>query len=182
MDTATSDAKALQYLLDKSELYDLVMKYARYTDRRDMTALRALYHDDAIEDRGKMFKGPIDEFIKWVSVAAKEFELTMHRISNTIFEINGNKAQGEIYAEAYHRTFPPDQKDIIACGRYLDHYEKRDGIWKFTYRTSTTDRCEIRPVDPIWYKDFVAGSPKGIAGADDPSYKILTMFKRWERQ
>ena len=175
----SSDTKAIQYLLDKSELYDLVMKYARYTDRRDITALRSLYHDDAIEDRGKMFKGTIDEFIKWTTGAAKNYELTIHRISNTIFEIVGNNAQGEVYAEAYHRTFPPDQKDIIAYGRYLDHYEKRDGIWKFIYRTSTTDRCEIRPVDPAWYEEFVAGSPIGLPGADDPSYKVLTMFKRY---
>ena len=178
MNMTASDIRALQYLLDKSELYDLVMKYARYTDRRDRKALRSLYHDDAIEDRGEMFKGTIDEFIKWSSAAAEKYELTIHRISNTIFEIDGNKAQGEVYAEAYHRTNPPDQKDIIAYGRYLDHYEKRDRVWKFKYRTSTTDRCEIRPVDTAWYKEFVAGSPSGLPGADDPSYKILTMFTR----
>lgn len=172
-------AQSLQLLLDKSELHDLVVKYCRYIDRRDMVALRSLYHDDAIEDRGQMFKGPIDEFIAWTHKAAGNFELTMHVISNAIFEIDGGKAQGEIYAEAYHRTLPPDQQDITVCGRYLDHYEKRDGVWKFTYRTSTTDRCEVHPVDPAWYREFVAAAPLGQKGADDPSYRALTMFKRW---
>ena len=177
--TTTEESHALQLLLDKSELYDLVVKYCRYIDRRDMAALRALYHDDAIEDRGQMFKGSIDDFIKWTHTAAGKFELTMHIISNAIFEIAGNKAQGEIYAEAYHRTLPPDPQDITVWGRYLDHYEKRDGVWKFIYRTSTTDRCEVRPVDPSWYKEFVAAAPLGQKGADDPSYRVLTLFKKW---
>lgn len=172
------ETKKLQILLDKSELSDLVMKYARYIDRRDPIALRTLYHDDATEDRGEMFQGSIDDFIAWTSKAASTFELTMHRIWNMLFEIDGDKAQGEIYAEAYHRTKPPDQQDVVVTGRYLDHYEKRQGTWKISYRTSTTDSCEIRPVDPAWYKEFVAAAPMGRKGADDPSYRVLNLFKR----
>ena len=171
------NAKAIQMLLDKSELYDLVMKYARYIDRRDTVALRSLYHKDAIEDRGDLFKCPIDAFVKWTTNMAVNFELTMHRISNTIFVVDGNKAQGEIYAEAYHRTRPPDQKDTIVCGRYLDQYEKRNGLWKIIYRTCTLDRCEVRPVDPAWYQEFASGLPGGLPNGDDPSYRVLTMFE-----
>ena len=170
--------ESLRELLDLQALQGLVARYARAVDRRDYALLRTLYHDDAIEDRGEMFAGSVDAFIAWLPQVTAPFELTVHRMFNMLFSVDGDRAEGEIYGEAYHRTYPPDAQEIIAGGRYLDRYEKRGGIWRFSYRSSTIDRCQVRAVDPQAYAQAVAGAPAGVAGARDPSYSVLSMFGR----
>ena len=168
----------LQTLLDKQALHDLVMRYCRCMDRRDFAQARTLYHDDAIEDRGGIFSGTIDEFIAWLPQVTPQFELTTHRIFNTLFVIDGDKAEGELYCEAYHRTKGPDAQEMIVGGRYIDRYERRDDVWKFSYRTSTTDRCEVRAVDAEAYRQFVAAAPAGQPNRGDLSYQKLPLFVR----
>ena len=59
-------ADALQTLIDKQALHELVLRYCRACDRRDFVLLRSLYHDDAIDDHGAMFCGSADEFLVWL--------------------------------------------------------------------------------------------------------------------
>lgn len=171
-------AAALQAVLDKQALHELVLTYCRAADRRDFALMRTLYHDDAIDDHGEMFSGPVDDFIAWLPKAMAQFEATAHSISNTLFVVDGDRANGEIYALAYHRTHPPDAQEIVIGGRYLDRYERRGGAWKFIHRSLALDWCNLRPVDPKAYRQFAAGAALGQAGADDPSYAQLPLFRR----
>lgn len=173
--TGTND---LQTLLDKQALHELVMRYCRCVDRRDFAQARTLYHDDAIEDRAPLFYGSPDQFVAWLGEVTPQFELTAHRIFNTLFVVEGDRAEGEIYAEAYHRTGGPEGHEMTVGGRYLDRYERRDGCWKFIYRTSTVDRSELQPVNPDAYRAFAAGSAAGRPDRSDPSYRKLELFAR----
>jgi hypothetical protein len=175
---AQDNTYQLQQLLDKQALLDLNMQYCRAVDRRDYALLKSLYHPGAIEDRGAIFSGSSDEFVDWVAADGGNYELTVHRLFNTLFIVDGDQAQGEIYAEAYHRTVGENPAEVIAGGRYLDHYEKRDGRWGIVRRSSTIDRCEMRELDPAAYRQFVAGSVAGIGGAEDPSYQLLPLLAR----
>ncbi|KJS05066.1 MAG: hypothetical protein VR73_13190 [Gammaproteobacteria bacterium BRH_c0] len=168
----------LQTLLDKQALHELVMTYCRAIDRRDYALLLSVYHDDAVEDRGAIFSGSASEFVTWVQKDAGNYVATVHRMSNTLFVVRGDKAEGEIYAEAYHRTSGDTPMEVTAGGRYLDRYEKRNGRWGIVYRTATMDRCEMHPVDQEAYRAFVAGSISGAPGADDLSYKALSWLGR----
>ncbi len=56
----------LQMLIDKQALSELVHSYCRACDRRDFALLRSLYHDDAIDDHGTMFRGTADEYLAWL--------------------------------------------------------------------------------------------------------------------
>jgi ketosteroid isomerase-like protein len=173
-----TDSQGLQQLLDKDALRDLVTTYCRAIDRRDYKLLRSLYTDDAVEDRGDTFSGSIDEFIAAMPAMVSGFVLTMHRVSNMLFQVQGDYAEGEIYAEAYHRTPPPDFREITACGRYMDRYQKRDGVWRIQYRAGTVDRCEIHPASEEAYSNFVATQPMGRPDGQDLSYKALKLFPR----
>lgn len=170
--------QALRQLVEKDALRDLVLSYCRAVDRRDYVLLRSLYADDAVEDRGGTFSGSIDEFIAAMPEMTKPFALTVHRISNMLFEVRGDVAEGEIYAEAYHRTKPPEPREVIAGGRYLDRYEKRGGAWRIVRRASTLDRCETRAVDEAAYANFVAAAPMGRPDGEDLSYSALSLFPR----
>jgi hypothetical protein len=176
--TATPDAKALQGLLDRQALGELPVSYCRAIDRRDYVFLRSLYHDDAVEDRGGIFKGNPDEWIEFVKGSVSQFELTVHRLFNVFFKIDGDYAESEIYVEAYHRTAAPDAQEVIAGGRFLDRYERRNGVWKYIHRAATSDRSEMRKVDPEAYAHFVSASFAAKPDASDPSYSELKLFGR----
>ena len=167
----------LQQLIDKQALHELVLRYCRACDRRDFVQLRTLYHDDAVDDHGEMFRGSADEYLAWLPGVMAGFEATVHSVSNALFIVNGDAAQGEIYTVAYHRTHPPQPQDVVIGGRYLDHYERRGGQWKFKHRALALDWCRVMPVDAAAYQQFAAGAPPGRTDHEDPSY-ALSYFSR----
>ena len=170
--------RALQEMLEKHRLHELVLAYCRAVDRRDFALVRSLYHDDAIDDHGAMFSGPADAFVAWLPGVMAQFEATQHSLSNALFAVEGEQANGEIYVVAYHRTHPPDAQEVVIGGRYLDRYERRQGQWKFSHRALALDWCTVRAVDPAAYQQFAAGAALGRPGADDPSYASLPLFRR----
>ena len=169
---------ALTELIDKQALRELALEYCRAVDRRDFALLRRLYHDDAIDDHGAMFRGTPDEFVAWLPPVLASFEATVHSITNALYAVQGDHAQGELYSVAYHRTHPPAARDVVIGGRYLDRYERRDGRWGFVHRSLALDWCRIDAVDPVAYGEFAAGAPPGRPDHEDPSYFALPFFRR----
>ena len=159
-------------LLDRIALTDLVMRYCRGCDRRDFALVRSLYHDDAIDDHGTMFSGGPDEFVAWLPAATAPWELTRHEITNSLFAIEGDRAEGEHLVRAWHRSHPPERREFIVHGRYLDRYERRDGTWKFIHRSLVFDHGEVRMVDEAAMTMLGADAPHGTSGPDDPSWAL----------
>ena len=159
-----------QELLDRVALHDLVMRYCRGCDRRDFALVRSLYHDDAVDDHGVMFKGGPDDFVAWLPSVTGQWSLTRHSLSNSLFVIDGDRAEGEHYVEAWHRTHGPDARLFIALGRYLDRYERRAGAWKFTYRSLVFDHGTIVAVDDAALEQMSKDAPNGRADHADPSF------------
>jgi ketosteroid isomerase-like protein len=168
----------LQHLADKSALHELVYTYCRAIDRRDFELVRELYHEDAIDDHGDMFCGPRDAYIAWLPGALAQFQTTQHRISNTLFAVDGDYAEGEVYAVAYHRTYPPDLQEVIGGGRYVDQYQRRNGIWKFSRRTVINDWMSMNKLDPKVFEHMIAGLPSAQPNETDPSYRQLRLLTR----
>jgi hypothetical protein len=168
----------LQTLIDKQALHELILTYCRACDRRDFALLRTLYHADAVDDHGAMFRGSASEFLAWLPEVMAQFEATVHSISNALFVVDGAHAQGELYTVAYHRTHPPAPRDIVIGGRYFDRYERRDGAWRFLHRSLALDWCRVDDVDAVAYSEFAASAPPGRADARDPSYQALPWFTR----
>lgn len=161
-----------QTLLDQVALRDLVMRYCRGIDRRDFALVRSLFHDDAIDDHGTMFSGPPDAFVAWLPVAMAPWELTIHSVTNSTFALAGDRAEGEHYVRAWHRTHPPDRKEYIIHGRYLDRFERRAGQWKFLRRSLVFDHGEIRAVDEEAMAQLGGDAAQGTSGDDDPSWRL----------
>lgn len=166
-----------QSLLDQGALRDLVMRYCRGCDRRDFALVRSLYHDDAIDDHGAMFRGGPDEFVAWLPEAMAPWELTLHSITNSLFAVDGDHAEGEHHVRAYHRTLPPDRQEILIHGRYLDRYERRDDTWKFIHRSLVFDSGEMRAVDEAAMAQLGADAAQGRSGRDDPSWSYAMLAK-----
>jgi len=173
-----ASADKIQLMLDKHELHELVLTYCRAIDRQDFALVRTLYHDDAIDDHGDMFKGSPDDYVAWLPTIMANWDATVHSLSNTLFAVEGDKANGELYVVAYHRTLGPNAKEIVVGGRYLDRYEKRGGVWKFMHRSLAMDWCNVRDVNVSDYETFAAGAEHGRHDAGDASYRELPLMGR----
>ena len=165
-------------LADLDCLERLVRTYSRAIDRRDFALLRSLYHDDAVEEHGHMFSGSPDAYVDFVRATLAGYAATAHYVVNSLFEVDGDAAEGETYKINYHRTHGPDPREVITGSRSLDRFARRDGEWRFVRRSVALDWARTQPVDAAAFEDFAAGSPHGSPGADDLSYALLPLFGR----
>lgn len=158
-------------------LRQLVHAYSRACDRRDFALLRSLYHDDALEEHGDMFTGSPDEYIAWLQSALANWSATAHYVTNSVFAVEGDHAEGETYKINYHRTLD-GRREIITGSRSLDRFAKRNGEWRFLGRCVTLDWAHQRDASTEAYESFAAASPHGRAGPDDLSYQRLPLLAR----
>jgi hypothetical protein len=173
-----SPEQALSTLIAKDEIRELAMLYSRGVDRKDGALLRTLYTKDATDTHGDTFDGPAEDYVQFLERSFPYMRYSGHHICNHLISVNGNAAEGEIYALAYHLI--PDQKggwlEDFMCVRYIDNYRKEeDGRWCFAKRVVTYDLRSRRPV----------AAPDGAAPepAHDPSYATLAsrLFARGMR-
>lgn len=177
-DRQALDRQALDALLAKDALRDLATRYARAIDRRDQALLRSVYHDDAIDDHGVVFCDSAALFIARQPEIMAPFAITAHYLCNQSYRIEGDRADGEIYFIAYHRTDAPDGgSHIIASGRYLDNYERRGAEWKIAHRRLVWDSFITLPTEPADLTQLAALGVMGAA-ADDRSYEALPLMGR----
>ncbi|WP_422749785.1 nuclear transport factor 2 family protein [Mycobacterium sp. WMMD1722] len=165
-------------MLDEYQLRKLVHRYCRAVDRGDVSALRALYHDDARDDHGTFSAGAVDSFVEGIAAARPHLRSMQHHITTQNFEIDGERAEGEIYSIATH-TFSAGERevDVVVGGRYLDRYEKRRGAWKFLERAIVTDWATVHdPSRRDLSHPITAGTPTGTLDANDPSYRFFSLF------
>lgn len=164
------ESEVLQELQAREAIRDLVLRYCRAIDRKDYAALSALYHPDAIDDHGAMFKGLAGNFIAWLPEMLEAMEATVHSVSNHLIEISGDTAVGEVYCQAYHR-YPGEEgmEELVVGGRYLDRYEQRQGEWRFSYRKIVADWNEIRPSRTDFTGPMFVGAATGADCLSDPS-------------
>jgi hypothetical protein len=162
--------------LDKLAIAELPALYMRGLDRLDRDLLRAQFWDDAYLDYG-IYSGDADGFADFCMKALKSHERNHHFIGQNLIEVDGDTAWGEVYFQAYHRITDDSGalRDWVIAGRYVDRYEKRGGIWKFTYRSEVVDWARDDPVADA----FMAGSGNiwGARKPDDPLYRREAMTR-----
>lgn len=155
--------------LDKQEIYELSCRYMRGLDRLDSTLLRAQFWEDGWCEYG-FFNSDPAAFIDFAISALSEHQANQHLIGNVLIELAGDQAFGEVYFQAYHKV--PGEAgwdDLIIAGRYLDRYERRDGLWKFSYRSERVDWSRSSPTnDP--YFDLAPDCLRG-ARSEDAVYR-----------
>ncbi len=169
----------IQYLIDKEAIRDLVLLYSRAIDRKDIDLLRDLYTADATDTHGTSFDGPADAYCAFIAQSLPHMNYSGHHVCNHLIGIDGDDADGEVYALAYH--YIPDRQnrgayieDFMAV-RYIDNYRREgDGKWRFARRVVTYDLHIERPFSG----DGLLGS-----SAVDPSYAVCghRLFQRGAR-
>jgi ketosteroid isomerase-like protein len=163
---------------DTLALQRLAWTYCHAIDRRDYALVRSLYHDDAVDDHGRMFCGSPDAYIAWLPSMMATWSATVHLVHNTLYLFDGDAAEGELSVTAYHRS-ADETRDVIVHGRYLDQYRRRDGVWRFYRRALVLDWMEDRALQPGAGLDD--GVAHGQASSADPLYQRLPLFAAQRR-
>ncbi len=164
----------LDQLLVREEIRDVMRRYARGVDRLDMTAIRACYHPDAIDERGP-HQGPVEQFFEYLESprGLPMFERTTHSITDQFVEVRRPEAMSETTVIAYHRL--PTEHYILGL-RYLDRFELRDE-WRVAHRKVAYDWSLRRPA--LASDDLPPDFPRGERGPSDAVYThLLAAFGR----
>jgi ketosteroid isomerase-like protein len=168
----------MQEMLDEFALRKLVHAYCRAVDRGDIDALRDLYHHDAVDDHGAFSTGSVEEFFEQLVASRPYLRAMQHHITTANFAIRGDEAEGESYNIAVHTLVGKGRDvDLVIGGRYLDKYEKRDGIWKLLERTIVTDWARVTdPSSMDMSHPITADTLKGTLDENDPSYQFFSLL------
>ena len=135
----------MQELLDREEITELIMGYARHIDLNQPDRVAALFADDAVIDYGQGFPDKV------VGPAALEAALrdtlehvkaTAHHCSNVHITFDGpDEAQGIVYLYAWHRF--PEGPDFHLWAQYHDRYRRVPDVgWRFSYRSIKVSGAE----------------------------------------
>lgn len=173
------DAK-LQALLDKQAITELIHSYCNAADRHDHEKMRALYHEDAIDDHGAFFKGLAMEFIDRLPEIQEPMLILHHNVTTVNLALEGDYAEGEVYVLAYHQVATDEgPMDLLIGGRYFDKYAKREGTWKFSHRAVVADWAKVNtPSTTNLEHPMIEGSYIGRPGPKDPSYSFFRLLGR----
>jgi hypothetical protein len=167
-------AAALQAVIDKQAITEILLGYCRAVDRRDSDLMRRVYWPDAIDDHA-VFKGDVEAFIAY-AFPFMEGVITQHAITNVMIDLTGpDEAFSECYFSAFH-DFPADgggRLERVVGGRYLDLHERRAGEWRIIGRTLALDWYHERPGNSVWDSGRYANlENRGVAGHRDPLYRL----------
>lgn len=178
-----SDAQTLEELRAREQIRELVLAYCRAIDRKDFVLLRKLYHEGAGDEHGLNPSGTADEFFERLPGLMEPVQALHHSITNHAIKVEGDYAEGEAYVSAFHVVdLNGERYSFLQGARYLDKYERRDGVWKFAHRRVVTDWLQRYGVAPDVLENApeIHGMRLGISGPDDPSHSYFRLFRRGE--
>ncbi len=128
----------LRDLIDRQDIWSIVLKYARGINRLDREKVRSCYWDDAIDDHHGYVGGP-DYFIDVTFAGALQTSIIQHHgVSNFTCEIDGDDAHCETYYTFIGANIEPPH--LLSMGRYIDHLQRRDGVWKYANRVTVIEK------------------------------------------
>lgn len=124
---------------DHEELRALVQRYARAADERDIDALAALFHPEAVVTGARGTQGISD----WLDTmrAQRTFPTSMHMVGEPLIHLvsGADEAFLDVYAVVYQLSDPASGSADLTLGiRYLDDVERLWGRWVIRRRTAQT--------------------------------------------
>lgn len=133
----TEQVEAVQQLIDRQRIGDVLFSYCRHVDEFRPQKVAALFTENAVADFGPGLGGPmrgrenLAEFFQGMAA----FTATSHHLSNVVIEFDGaDQAHSVSYVYAWH-SFPGGAPDAHLYGRYYDRLLRTPGGWLIAERT-----------------------------------------------
>lgn len=165
---------ALQQLLDRQQIEDVLTRYSRAVDRADIELLKGCYHDGATEDHAGVFTGTAADYIANVAGILPRAGIINHMVMNVLVEFltdDPNAAKVEAYILTFARMKKDGEKfDTLTLARSVDRFEKRDGRWAIASRRLAFEWNHEMPMIENWGRGLMVADPKVLVrGAKHPN-------------
>lgn len=170
---------ALQALIDKDAIQDVLSTYVRAGDRCDAEMMKTVFHEDAVESHFGVERSPRD-FIDWAMPMLRQIGNIAHYLSIPMIQLRGDVAYVESYGIAFHRmNDPAGPYDSIWGARVFDRFERRNGIWRIAYRRVVYDWNRDTPAAETWNRGFFGPGIYSESRKDlsDPMYEFRASRK-----
>lgn len=126
-------------LTARRDIEKAARNYMRAQDRLLPELHLGAFHPDAWVDCG-LYAGPAAGFVDFAQGFLADCDASQHLSGQMDIEVDGNRARGEVYFIAHHRTTENGEKyDLFVAGRYHDEYENRGDGWKIARRKEIVD-------------------------------------------
>jgi hypothetical protein len=155
----------LQQISDLLEITQLLFRYARAIDTRDLDLLDAIFTPDAhvhYNVPGGVAL-PYREMKRWLGEVLPRHQVTQHAMSNPLVELDGDRATATTYLTAAHVQEGRDGRRhyILQHGVYLDSLARTEGGWRITQRRLDNLHTEGRFLRAEEMVRFPAPEPTG---------------------
>jgi ketosteroid isomerase-like protein len=157
--------RAVQDLIDKQAIAEVVHRYCRAVDRGDLELLRTVYHPDARDERSGAITLGEDIASAILDPVMSGMLSTNHHVGTQTIVVEGDSAAAETYSAGNHIL--KDGRRLRSLVRYIDRFERREDEWRIVRRQMILENSEVAPA-----LDAVEGAPPTAARRDrgDPSY------------
>ena len=165
--------QVIEELQAKQAIRDTLSRYCRGIDRMDKEMAYSVFHPDTTVLYYDAYEGTGHGFVDWVWETHGAMQCHSHQITNVLTTVEGDTAVSEAYVTAALWTNPDEsgkQMEIIARGRYLDRWAKRDGRWAIARRVHVQDMLTLN--------ELVKGpiSNESARNESDPSFAFIGKF------
>jgi hypothetical protein len=129
---------------DKSQIAEVLIRYATGIDFKDWALLRTCWTDDVDANYGEVgqFAGAdaITDLMKQLHDAMGP---TYHRLSNFTITVDGERATAKSYVFAHLQAIPDDPTTWVeALGHYDDELARTPQGWRIARRTTHIARVQ----------------------------------------
>lgn len=171
-------AAQLDALTSRVQIEEVLMAYARSNDRLDEALLRSCFWPESTHKHGR-FEGKSSDFVGFAVKILNSVKYTAHHISNVSITVDGDRAFSECYYFAHHRRDRKEgggEEDAFFEGRYLDDFERRNGVWKIIHRRGLSDYSAPAIPAATAFADWPAGQ-HSLRYPDDDYYAMMAKFR-----
>ncbi len=163
--------RRLQYLTDRQEILDCVIRNSRGNDRFDAELVASSYHPDGWHELGRS-RIPGPHYGEHANEAHSRIcEASLHNVTMQSCAIDGDVAHAESYVVGLFADKGAEKSRMLA-GRYIDRLERREGQWRIVLRRATVEVVmEGKAIMPNGKMPPGSGYLKGSRDRSDPSYQ-----------
>jgi 3-phenylpropionate/cinnamic acid dioxygenase small subunit len=119
---------------DRQDIADVLLRYATGIDRRDWPLFRSVFADDCELDYGEVGSWyGVDAITEFMQQAHAMASHTMHRLTNQVITVDGDKAEARTYVDALIMV-GDNKSGVNAAGFYDDDLVRSDDGWRVARR------------------------------------------------
>ena len=147
-ENSAANEMALQRIIDRQAIIDLLIQYATALDTRNWRLLEQCFLPDAVDDYGEnagRHEGypAIEEVVRFF---LEDLDSSQHLLGNYVVEIEGDRATASCYLHAQHYLEETKGGDTYTVGgNYEDEIIRTSDGWRIKHRKLMVTWVEGNP-------------------------------------